>query len=125
MSGDGQSGHNSISALLAKAQQTIERARGLRATAERSSGEFCADNKPGFTFLITDLRLGMTFARIGSQSPQGSEKRTRNQANARRTYDSISRINDHASLDEKERREINGKLAQLRSALMDIGEVFP
>jgi hypothetical protein len=114
----------SVSDLIARAQQTIQHARLLRARTERALANFRLVENTGFTFLITDLGLGMTFAQIASCAPKGSAKRTRNQANARRAYDAISRIIPQASLDEKEREEVAGKLVQLRSALQELGEAF-
>mgnify|MGYP006951350853 CR=1 FL=1 len=80
--------------------------------------------KAGFTFLVTDLDLAMTLTRIAADAADDPGKRKRNQANARRAYDSVSRISHHALLNEEEKGEVNGKLAELRSALEQLGEVF-
>jgi len=82
-------------------------------------------DKAGFTFLITDLGLAMTLTRIASDALAGSGKRTRNQANARRAYEAISGISQHAFLSDDEREDVDRKLAQLKSALEMLGEVFP
>ena len=80
--------------------------------------------KAGFDFFISDLDLAMTLARIASDSQEDSEKRERNQANARQAYDTISRISARAVLSDKERQEVKEKLNQLKSALERLGEVF-
>ena len=78
----------------------------------------------GATFLITDLDLAMTLTRIAGDSAEDSEKRNRNRANARRAYDSVSQINDHALLAADDRKVVNQKLVELKSALKKLGEVF-
>jgi hypothetical protein len=112
--------------LHGEAQQAIERARwlwrGLQLTFKE--GIFGSVEKAGFTFLITDLELGMTLTRIASDASEDLEKRARNRANARRAYDAVCRISHHASLDHEQRQEVDAKLAGLRSALEQLGEVF-
>ncbi|HKW16612.1 MAG TPA: hypothetical protein VJO35_03790 [Terriglobales bacterium] len=122
-SGRPQPGKNA-SELIAKAQQTIERALCRQARAEQILRNSDLVGKPGFTFLITDLKLGMTFARIASHAPEGSEKRTRNKANARKAFDSIYHLSHRVLLSNDKRQELDGKLAQLRRALEQLGEVF-
>ncbi len=78
----------------------------------------------GATFLITDLDLAMTLTRIAGNSAEDSEKRNRNRANARRAYDSVSQINEHALIAVDDRKVVNEKLVELRSALEQLGEVF-
>jgi hypothetical protein len=80
--------------------------------------------KTGATFLITDLDVAMTFTRIAGDAAQDSEKRNRNLANARHAYDDVSRMSHHASLTDNERQNVDDKLAELRSALEQQGEVF-
>lgn len=114
MSSIEQYGPEGISPLLVNAQQTVEAARRLQVRS----------GKLGFMFLITDSKLGMTFAGIASGAPASSEKRTRNQANARKAYDAISRISIRIFLSDREREDVDGRLAQLRSALNALGEFF-
>ena len=76
----------------------------------------------GTTFFLTDLDLAMTLTHIASESPEDSEKRVRNQTNARHAYDEISRISSAAALTDNEREEVDDKLAELRSALQQLGE---
>jgi hypothetical protein len=78
----------------------------------------------GTTFFLADLDLAMTFTQIASEAPEDSEKRVRNQANARHAYDEISRISSAAVLTDNERKEVDHKLAELRSALQRLGERF-
>lgn len=80
--------------------------------------------KTGFEFLINDLALGMTMAHIAAEAGSDSEKKTRNQENARRAYDTVSRLAAKSALTEDERTELNRKLGKLRSALESLGEVF-
>ena len=80
--------------------------------------------KTGVTFLITDLDLAMTLTRIAGDAAEDSEKRNRNQANARHAFDDVSRISHHASLTDNERQSVDDKLGELRFALEQLGEVF-
>jgi hypothetical protein len=122
--GCSQDGSKTLSDLMARAQQAIERARGLHGRTNPILDRLPSGRKPGFTFLVTDSNLGMTFARIASQALDGSAKRTRNQANARRAYDSISAISQRAFLTGGEREDVDAKLGQLRCRLEMLGEVF-
>lgn len=76
------------------------------------------------TFLITDLGVAMTLIRIAGNAAEGSEKRNRNRANARRAYDAVSRISAHVFLAADDRQVVDERLAELRSALEQLGEVF-
>ena len=80
--------------------------------------------KTGAAFLITDLEVAMTLVHIAESAAEDSEKRNRNRANARHAYDAVSRISSHAVLTDDERQEVDEKLAELRSALQGLGEVF-
>ena len=78
--------------------------------------------KTAATFFISDLELAMTLTRIASNASEDSEKRIRNQANARHAYDDISRMSNTALLTDEERREVDNRLEELRSALQQLGE---
>lgn len=78
----------------------------------------------GATFFLTDVDLAMTLTRIASNSPKDSKKRSRNQANARRAYDEVCRISRGTVLSENDRNDVEEKLAELRSALRQLGEEF-
>jgi chaperonin cofactor prefoldin len=64
----------------------------------------------------------MTLTDIASSAPEDSEKRVRNQANARQAYDEVSRISRRTGLLESERKDVEAKLAELRSALQELGD---
>jgi uncharacterized protein involved in type VI secretion and phage assembly len=120
----GQHGPESVWHLQAKAQRAIARARLHQAATKLLLKNPPEMENPGYTFLITDSKLGMTFARIALHAIEGSQKRMRNQANARRAYDGISRMSHCRFLSRRQRDDVDSKLAQLRSALNDLGEVF-
>ena len=80
--------------------------------------------KTGAEFLITDLGLAITLARIAAEAADDSHKKIRNQANARHAYDDVLRISGHASLSDDKRQAVNDRLGELRSALEKLGEVF-
>lgn len=80
--------------------------------------------RAGFSFLMTDLELGLTLTRVASSAREASEKRNRNRTNARRAYDAVWRISRHAFLNSDERQEVTEKLSELKAALEQLGEVF-
>lgn len=80
--------------------------------------------RTGATFLMSDLNLAMTLTRIATDAAKNSAKRKRNQANARHAYDAVFRISRQALLTDGERQNIDARLAKLRSALEQLGEVF-
>jgi hypothetical protein len=93
-------------------QELLTRTRQTRERIEQT----------GATFFLVDLDLAMTLTRIASSAPVGSEKRARNQANARQAYDEISRISRGTGLLNSERKDVDEKLAELRLALRTLGE---
>jgi hypothetical protein len=80
--------------------------------------------KTGFTFFLSDIALAMTMAHIAADAGDDSQKKIRNQENARRAYDTVLRLSNKTCLTDNERDELNGKLGELRSALEKLGEVF-
>jgi hypothetical protein len=96
------------------------RNEGIRNTKEvltRACQRLERIEKTGATFFLTDLDMGMTLTRIASDASKDSEKRSRNQANARHAYDEVSRMSRGAVLSDNERNDVDEKLAELRSAL--------
>jgi len=77
-----------------------------------------------FSFLMADLRLAMTRAHIAYTTYENFEKRSRNQQNARRTYDTVLRLSRQISLTQTGQKELGGKLGQLKYVLEGLGEVF-
>lgn len=80
--------------------------------------------KTGATFLITDLDVAITLSRIAADAAENSQKRKRNRANARRAYDTVSRLSRQALLTDDEQQNVKEKLAVLKSMLEQLGEVF-
>jgi hypothetical protein len=80
--------------------------------------------KAGAMFFITDLELALTLTRIAGDAAENSATKARNQANARHAYDEISRISYGAVLTDNDRGDVANKLAELRSALEQLGEKF-
>jgi len=71
----------------------------------------------------TDLDLALTLAQIARQTPD-RDKKTRNQHNARKGYDTVLQFMGTVSLTRGEREHISRKLALLKSALISLGESF-
>ena len=85
---------------------------------------FDTSNRLRFKALRTDSRVGLTFATLASEAAPGSEKRIRNQANARKAYDAVLSGSRKMSLSEDERQELTVGLDELKSALEMLGEQF-
>ena len=77
-----------------------------------------------FGFLISDLEIALTMTFLALNSQPDSDKRRRNQYNARRAYDEVVRLSEKMNLRASERDQISGKLAGLKSALQGLGESF-
>lgn len=78
----------------------------------------------GFTFLISDLELALTLTQIAANSRSNEDKRKRNQQNARRAYDTITKLARRAVLTDIQRSELDNVAARLKSRLETLGEVF-
>jgi hypothetical protein len=77
-------------------------------------------------FLNTDLDTSMTFARTALDARDDLDKKTRNTVNARRGYDTVRGFmaKMYEAGEKSQARELEPKLAQLRSLLEDLGESF-
>ncbi len=71
-----------------------------------------------------DLNAASTFASIARESDD-EDKRLRNRKNARRGYDTILHFLSTAKLTQRDADEINGGVARLRRALLELGDTFP
>ena len=79
-------------------------------------------NAGGLQFLKIDLDLGLTFAQIALNPNCGDQRRARNQANARKVYDTAVHWKGRLTISEPDTVEIDTKLRRLRSALEKLGE---
>ena len=113
-----------ISTLNMPKKQIRKQIREGRNAVLRAQQRLDRVERTGATFLISDLKLAMTLTRIATDAAKNSAKRKRNQANARHAYDAVSRISRQALLTDGERHDVDGRLAKLRSALEQLGEVF-
>jgi len=75
--------------------------------------------------LTIDTKVGLTFARVASEAAEGSEKRRRNKANARRAYDSVLLFWKRGGFEDTEMQQLAEGLSRLKSALEGLGEFFP
>ena len=69
--------------------------------------------------MTTDLDVGLTSAKIAATSHSEST-RSRNQANARLALNTIVDMLPQSTLTEDERGDIEGKIAELQSALKQV-----
>ncbi len=76
----------------------------------------------GVRLLKTELKVALTRTQIASRAEENTERRRRNQANARTAYDRVVVL--RRWLDDKGANELNEKLAELRSRLEQLGERF-
>ncbi len=78
----------------------------------------------GVKTLKVDVSTGLTRAAIASQAPQRSEKRLRNQREARKAYDSVIAWMQRLDVAPTDAQEIADGLAQLKLSLEQLGESF-
>jgi hypothetical protein len=92
----------------------------------RRSHLFDISNRNKFEALRTDAKVGLTFATVASEAAdEGSEKRTRNRANARKAYDTVLRLSKKTRLGEADRQQLAEGLGRLKRVLEALGESFP
>lgn len=72
--------------------------------------------------LRTDLRVGLTFARIASKAADGSAIQVRNRANAHKANNSVLRLSKRLDLEKAEMEELADGLERLKAALEALGE---
>ncbi len=75
------------------------------------------------SFLMTELDVGITFAKIALESGN-EDTRTRNRRNARKAYDTALHFLPKIRETQAEDKQINGKLATLKTFLQSLGETF-
>jgi hypothetical protein len=73
-------------------------------------------------YLLTDLEMGSTFARMAMESSR--EKRVRTTREARIAYDTVLRFSSKIALIKAEQEYISEQLAALKSKLQILGETF-
>ena len=78
----------------------------------------------GFEFLINDLDLALTMTERASSAESDSDKRVRNTSNARHAYNTVLHLRNRVNLNGGQEEEFSTKVAHLKSALMQLGEVF-
>jgi len=75
----------------------------------------------GVEFLRTELRTGLTMARIALEA-QSWNRVNRNRVNARKAYDTALRFVAKTPLKDEEAEEIRGMITRLKLALVELGE---
>jgi hypothetical protein len=81
-------------------------------------------NRNSYHLLRVDIETAMTFSRIASGSEEGSDKRARNQSNARTAYDSVQHLRKNVSMTQEQEQALDAGLAELRLGLESLGEQF-
>jgi len=72
----------------------------------------------------TDLDVARTFIRIARNSTD-PETIFRDRRNARRAYDAMVHLLSTADVQSTDRQSLDQDLAALKSALIELGEIFP
>lgn len=72
----------------------------------------------------SDLETATTFASIAQDTIDDTPKRSRNRQNARKGYDAVVHYLHSATVSERERGHIEGKLQNLKKMLSALGERF-
>jgi hypothetical protein len=82
------------------------------------------DNRPPeFDFLRTEILTGFTFYRIALHSTDPLKK-SRNQVNARKAYDSVLHFLPLSKLTSDEAAEMESQMKHLKVSLEALGETF-
>jgi hypothetical protein len=81
-------------------------------------------SQSGYQFLISDVEVGLTLARIASRSAYDLDRRIRNVQNARRAYDKVQQLLPHLGLNGSQQQTVTERLHILKSALEKLGEQF-
>lgn len=68
-------------------------------------------------FLITDLDVGLTRARIAAQAKRGSQKQRRNLVEAKKAFDAVRHFRSRTQLTRDEAAAIQEKLVKLEAAI--------
>ena len=78
----------------------------------------------GLAFLMTDLDTALTFAQSALQAGNDSDKKMRNQTNARKGYDAILHLSRRIAplCTEVEKQDLERKFGILKDALEQLGE---
>lgn len=79
-------------------------------------------DRNGYSFLINDVEIALTLARIAQDAGADQEKRARNQKNARHAYDTVTSLMGRVALTDGEQQKLLGKLGQLKAELHLLGE---
>jgi hypothetical protein len=82
-------------------------------------------NQRRLEFLNIDLDLALTMAHIAISADNNPEKRNRNQRNARHAYDEVLRLRSKTEINARENEQLNRKLMELQTLLLDLGEPAP
>ncbi len=81
-----------------------------------------AQNK-GFEFLLIDIDAALTFMDV-AETTNSDETRQRNFKNARHAYDTVLQLMHTAGLNAAQKKEVQERLAALRTRLEAAGEQF-
>ena len=81
-------------------------------------------NRNSYQLLKVDTEAARTFTRIAASADPQSEKRTCNQRYGRAAYDSVQHLRKHVTMTTEQEQELDSGLAELRTALGELGEKF-
>jgi hypothetical protein len=79
-------------------------------------------NQNQIDLILVDLDTSLTFASIAQGAGATEDKRERNIHHARRGYETIVHLMETAELTDKEKKDIEIKLQDLKSALEGLGQ---
>lgn len=76
-----------------------------------------------FTFLLSELRTGLTFAKVASSAdPDDAERRERNRKQAMTAYESFLIYQRRVNLSPEQAKLLDEKSRELEDALRGLGE---
>ena len=109
-----------------KQAQAVDRERlqvSAQAAAEQLSKIGQQLNATNADFLKVDVETALTFTQMALDT-DNQEKRDRNRGNARKAYDTISRLRERVVLTPAQEKHLNKQMQRLTRELTELGEKF-
>ncbi len=80
-------------------------------------------DRTGFSFAMTELKVGGTLARCAS-SKRNPDRRQQTIRAARHAYDTSVQLAGKLQLTDMQQRDFHRKMVKLKAALVQLGELF-
>ncbi len=89
-----------------------------------TTADFNKVNAARIQAIFADLRVGLTLVQVARRAKPHSDRRARNQTNARKAYDAVVRFSKGLAFTPAEEQKLKDGLAEIKSTLQELGESF-